>query len=55
MTDPAVRAAWQNEIARSVLEYHEGKVAPVPAEQVHADALAAIAKVRAGRSRPSSS
>jgi putative addiction module component (TIGR02574 family) len=53
--DPAVGAAWRDEIARRVKEYREGEVVPIPAEQVHADALAAIARARALRGGPSSS
>lgn len=51
--DPEVRAAWRDEIARRVRELREGKVAPVPADQVHADALAAIARVRGRTTGPS--
>lgn len=47
--DPAVRAAWREEIARRLREYDEGKAQVIPADQVHAEALAAIERARARR------
>lgn len=50
--DPKVRAAWREEIARRVREYREGKVTPIPAEQVHAEAHEVVARARARHGLP---
>ena len=49
--DPAVRAAWREELARRVREYREGKVTPIPADEVFAEARAVVERARARRGK----
>ena len=54
--DPAVRAAWREELARRVRDLREGKVKPIPSDEVFAEARAVVerAKARRGTTPPKS-
>lgn len=48
-SDPSVRAAWRDEIARRVREYREGRSVPIPVEAAFSQVMAAVERIRAKR------
>jgi putative addiction module component (TIGR02574 family) len=50
--DPALRAAWREELARRIRDYREGKVKPIASDEVFAEARAVLERIRASRGTP---